>query len=625
MNSINLKHMNGMKKLSIIVATCFIMALSYSCADSFLDKAPQGAAFESSFYNEKGINALLTGAYSMVKGSALWDVSWGASITNWTYGSVASDDAAKGSYIGDQIPINEIERWEMSTTNNYPADKWRLNIGMGVNRANTVLNAITKTPDLPAATATALKAEARFLRGLFYFESWLVFGDKIPLIPEDKIDVADQISNDNAPGVVLKFITDDLAFAAANLPDKQSQVGRATKWAAKALAARAYMQVLDYTNAKPLLEEIITSGKFTLAPKFFDNFRIATNNNVESIFDIQRNVNDINESLNGEIGIGLNAPYAPELGMCCGFHQPTQNLANSFKVDANGLPLFDTFNNTDLKNDMGIPSDDVKNKDGSIKTSGLFEPATDLLDPRIDFTMGRRGIPYMDWGIMRGTDWIREQAWGGAYNTVEKTFFYKSERGSLSTTTGWQTGINANNYRYLRYGQVILWRAEIAAFEGDLATALKYVNEIRTRAGVEVVMGKVNIYKLPITVNVEGSNSDVWKKYVDFTVPAANYKVGTYTAFSDKNMAMKAVQWENRLEFATEGFRFFDMRRWDKLPDGLRLNMKETLDAFAKADLRVRPDVMKGASFDEKDKYMPIPQVQLDLQPGVLVQDPLYK
>lgn len=609
-----------MKKLLMIVATCFLMAVSYSCADSFLDKSPQGAAFESSFYNEKGANALLTGAYSMVKGSALWTVSWGASITNWTYGSVASDDAAKGSYIGDQIPLNEIERWEVSTTNNYPADKWVLNIGMGVNRCNTLLHVITKIPELSEAAATQLKAEARFLRGLYYFESWLVFGDKIPLVTEDKLDVASTISNDNAPGVVLKFITDDLAFAAANLPEKQTQPGRATKYAAMALAARAYMQVLDYASAKPLLDNIINSGKFSLVANFFDNYRIAKNNNVESIFEIQRNVNDINESLNGEMGIGLNAPYAPELSMCCGFHQPTQNLANAFKVDANGLPLFDTFNNTDLKNDQGIPSDDVLDKDGKLVTSGLFVPATDLLDPRIDFTMGRRGLPYMDWGINRGQDWIRDQSWGGPYVTVEKTLFYKAERGSLSTTTGWQTGINANNFRYLRYTHILLWRAEIAAFDGDLNMARDLVNQVRVRADNEKVMGKVSIFKLPVSVN----KGDDWKKFVDFTQPAANYLVKPYTAFADKNYAMKAVQWEIRLEFATEGMRFFDLRRWDKLPEGMRVDMKATLEAFAAADLRIRPLVMKGTSFDEKDKYQPIPQTQMDLQPGVLVQNPGY-
>lgn len=595
-----------MKKLSIIMATVFLMAISFSCADSFLDKKPLGSTSEDVFYTEKGVSALLTGAYSMVKGSALWTVSWGASITNWTYGSVASDDGAKGSYIGDQIPINEIEQWNASTTNNYPADKWILNIGMGVNRCNIVLNVIGKTPDLTEAAANQYKAEARFLRALYYFESWLVFGEKVPLITEDKIDEAATISNDNAPGAVLKFIIDDLTFAAANLPEKQAQPGRATKYAAMALAARAHLQVLDYASAKPLLDNIINSGKFTLADKFFDNFRIAKNNNSESIFEIQRNVNDINESLNGEMGIGLNAPYAPELGMCCGFHQPTQNLANAFKVDAAGLPLFDTFNNTDLKNDAGIASGDE------------FIPAEDLLDPRIDFTMGRRGLPYMDWGIMRGQDWIRDQAWGGPYVTVEKTLFYKSERGSLSTTTGWQTGINANNFRYLRLGHILLWRAEVAASEGDLATALKYVNMIRTRADNEKVMGKVSLYKL----GDPGINTgDAWKQYVDFTKPAANYKIGTYTAFANKDEAMRAVQWEQRLEFATEGMRFFDLRRWDKAKPG---SMKATLEAFAAADLRVRPLVMKGAIFDEKDKYMPVPQVQLDLQPGVLKQNAGY-
>lgn len=606
MNIINLKQKNDMKKLSIIVATCLLTAISYSCADSFLDKKPLGSTSEDVFYNEKGINALLTGTYGMVKGSALWTVSWGASIQNWTYGSVASDDAYKGSEKTDQIPVNEIERWEVSTTNGYPADKWRLNLGMGVNRANITLNVIAKTKDLAPAKAKEFTAETRFLRGLFNFEAWLVFGDKIPIIPEDKVDVASTITNVNAAGAVVKWITDDLKFAADNLPETQAEPGRPTKYAAMALAARAYLQVLDYASAKPLLDAIIASGKYSLMPNYFDNYRIVKNNNAESIFEIQSAVNDINESLNGEMGIGLNWPHGSDIGMCCGFHQPSQNLANAFKVDANGLPLFDTFNNTDLKNDQGIASE------------ATFVPADDLLDPRIDWTMGRRGIPYLDWGIMRGRDWIRYQPFGGPYMPALKPFFYKSQRNTLSTTTGWQTGINANNYRYIRYAHVLLWRAEVAAFEGDLAKAQTLVNQIRTRAGNEKVMGKVKIFALPPTVYPWGPDGSV-----DFTQPAANYKIGTYAAFADKNAAMRAVQWEIRLEFATEGMRFFDLRRWDKLPAGQRVDMAATLNAYAAGDLRTR-DVMQGATFTEKAKYQPVPQTQRDLQPGVLEQNPGY-
>ena len=540
-----------MKKLTIIVATIMLLAMSNSCSDEFLTKVPLGSTSENVFYTAKGIDALLTGTYAVVRGSSLWEVSWGASIQNWTYGSAASDDAYKGSEITDQVPVNDIEKWAVPTNNGYPADKWRLTIGMGVDRANKTLKVIKITEDAKTITAEQAKkfrAEVRFLRALFNFEARLVFGDYIPILTEETVDPK-LVSNVNPEGAVLTHIINDLKFAWENLPEKQAQVGRATKYAAMALAARAYLQDLKYAEAKPLLDNIINSGKYSLMDKFIQNFEIATNNNRESIFEIQANVNDVNESLNAEMGIGLNWPHGSDIGMCCGFHQPSQNLVNAYKVDANGLPLFDTFNNTDLKNDAGINS------------GATFVPAEDLLDPRLDFTVSRRGIPYKDWGINRGSDWIRKQSEGGPYLPVAKPFFKKAERFTLSTTTGWQTGINANNYRYLRYTHILLWRAEIAAFEGDLPKALALVNQIRDRADNEVVMGKVKIYELPASVYPWGKDGDV-----DFTKPAANYKIGLYTAFANKKDAMRAVQWEQRLEFATEGMRFFDLRRWDNLP-----------------------------------------------------------
>ncbi len=606
-----------MKKLSIILAAFLLVAMTYSCSEDFLTKAPQGSTSENVFYSEKGIDALLTGAYGMVKGSALWTVSWGASIQNWTYGSVASDDAYKGSEITDQVPVNEIERWEVVTTNGYPADKWRLNLGMGVDRVNKTLRVVQKTLDdgtISQETADRFRAELRFLRGLFYFEAWLVFGDYIPILDETVPDPA-LVSNENPADAVLNFIVADLAYAAGILPATQAQPGRPTKYAAKAIAARALLQELKYAEAKPLLDEIISSGKFELMPNFIDNFNIATENNKESVFEIQANVNDINESLNAEMGIGLNWPHGGDIGMCCGFHQPSQNLVNAFKVDANGLPLFDTFNNTDLKNDQGISSDQP------------FVPFTDEVDPRLDWTVGRRGIPYKDWGIMRGSNWIRKQAEGGPYMPATKPFFKKSERYTLSTTTGWQTGINANNWRYIRYAHILLWRAEIAAFENDLVTARNYVNQIRDRADNKLVMGKVLITTLPTSVYPWGLNSTD-ADYgvggsVDWTQPAANYKIGQYPPFATKEEAMRAVQWEQRLEFAMEGRRFFDLRRWDELPAGMRVDMAATLNAFQQGDLRIRP-FMNGANFSNKDKFMPVPQGQLDLQKGVLVQNPDY-
>ncbi|MFO7922282.1 MAG: RagB/SusD family nutrient uptake outer membrane protein [Bacteroidales bacterium] len=603
-----------MKKLSIILAAVMLLAISYSCSEDFFDKRPLGSTDETVFYNEKGIDALLVGAYGIISGGAVWEVSWGASIQNWTYGSAASDDAYKGSELTDQVPANDIERWEVMTTNNYPADKWKWAIGMGVDRANEVLRIINATEDLDDGFRARKTAEARFLRALYNFEGWLVLKN-IPIITEETEDPT-QVPNMNPEGAVLDHIISDLQYAWENLPESQSDPGRPTRYAARALAARAYLQVLDYASAKPHLDFIINSGRFELMPNYLDNYRIAHNNNAESIFEIQANVNDgACCSGNAEMGIGLNWPHGADIGMCCGFHQPSQNLVNAFRVDADGLPVFDQVN-VHLKNDQGVSSD------------ATFEPFEDEVDPRLDWTVSRRGIPYRDWGIMRGRDWIRDQSNGGPYMPASKPFFYKSERYSLSTTTGWMTGNNANNYRYIRYGHVLLWRAEVAAFENDLETARTYINMIRDRADNEVVMGRVLITELPPEVYPWGpgtGDSDYLEGgSVDWTQPAANYNVGLYPPFADQAEAMRAVQWELRLEFATEGQRFFDLRRWDELPAGLNsVPMAETLNAFAAADTQIRT-FMQGATFTERDKYQPIPQAQLDLQPDVLEQNPGY-
>ena len=596
------------------IFSAFILFFILSCSEDFLTKEPPGIDSDSYFMDEKGIDALLIGTYAMVRGSSLYDVNWGASIQNWSFGSGASDDAYTASESTGSSGIYDVERWHLTPYNDFVADKWKWAFGLGIQRANNVLKIIDKTSDLPEEKANEFKAEALFLRSLFYFEAWLVFGDYIPLIDEYEQNPA-EVSNLNNKGEVLSFIIDGLQFAWEHLPEAQTDVGRPTKYTAMALAARVYLQELEYTKAKPLLDEIINSGKYSLMPDFFDNFRIEKNNNAESIFEIQANVNDINESLNAEMGIGLNWPHGGDIGMCCGFHQVSQNMANAFKVDENGLPLFDTFNDVDLKNDMGIRSEET------------FIPADDLLDPRIDWTLSRRGIPFLDWGINRGYDWIRKQQDGGPYLPAMKPFFYKYQRYTLSTTTGWMTGVNANNYRYIRYAHVLLWRAEVAAFEGDLESARSLVNQIRERAGNELVMGKVLIYELPKSVYPWGEGTTdadyLTGGSVDWSQPAANYKIGLYSSFVNSDEAMRAVQWEQRLEFATEGRRFFDLRRWDNLPNKIDgKSMEQILNEFAETDLRIRPYYMRNAVFSEDDKYSPVPQTQVDFQKGVIMQRP---
>jgi len=588
-----------MKKVKYLVLMTMMASFVLSCSDSFLNKAPLGVTSENIFYDAKGINALLTGTYAMVGGKGdtydKWDITWGASVTNWSLGAVAGGDAHIGSTPTDQPPANEIERWDCQTTNGWVADKWKWYL-KGVTRANGVLKVLKGTKGLTAEQAKEFEAETRFLRGWFNFEAWLVFKN-IPIIKEDTPDATKVPNNVDA----MPAIIEDLTYAMNNLPDlaQQAEPGRPTKYAAMAVLARAHMQTLNYAAAKPLLDGIIASGKFSLMPNFMDNFDVAHRNNAESIYEIQRAIN--NGSTDGgsaDIGTGLNAPQGSDIGTCCGFFQPSQDLVNAYKVDASGLPMLDTYNQVDLKSDMNVNSSDN------------FVPFTDVVDPRLDFTVSRRGIPFMDWGVNRGNDWIRMQSNGGPYLPAPKAFFKKAEQTAAYPSTGWQGGVNTNNFRYYRLSHVLLWRAEVAASEGDLGTAVGLVNQIRNRAKTGPrVMGLVTTYSLP-------STAYPWNVDMDLTKPAANYDVQPYTSFPSKDYAMKAVQFEMRLEFAMEGSRFFDLRRW-----GIA---KTVLNQYAIDDARTTRQFLQGSTVTDKSLLYPIPQTQIDLEPGVLTQNPGY-
>lgn len=190
---------------------------------------------------------------------------------------------------------------------------------------------------------------------------------------------------------------------------------------------------------------------------------------------------------------------------------------------------------------------------------------------------------------------------------TKKYMHFKSEQNLNLYSTGFYNG---KNYRMYRLANILLWRAEIAVEDGDLDLAGSIVNQIRERAKNSTpVMG------LCLTYSNLGSNPDI-----DWTKPAANYKIEPYPsghpAFSSQTEARKAVRMEIRLEFATEGHRFFDLRRWGI--DG------EVLSDFITRDLTFR-QTMRFAIYDPvKNDYWPIPQSQIDMQKGVLLQDPSY-
>lgn len=557
------------KAILLSLVASFIIA---SCENE-LDINPQGSLTEGVIeINETWVNQVLVSSYAMLDGNPGY--FW-APASNWALGDVASDDFHKGSSIDDQPPLNDVERYSPNTTNIYLIRKWKA-IYEGIHRANQALNAITLAVEngTDPSKLVGLGAEARFLRAYYHMEAKKIWNN-IPYILETTTEA---VSNEID---AWPSIEDDLNYAIANLPLTQDDAGRPTSWVAKAYLAKAHMFQKDPVAAKPVLNDIINTGPYALVSNYHDNFNGEKDNNSESVFAVQNSVNDGGDGyINGNRGNRLNHPYGSDApgGGCCGFFQPSQNLVNAFKTDINGLPLLDTFNDVDLTSDQGIASSDP------------FTPYVGSVDPRLDWTVGRRGIEYLGWGEMPGMRWTRDQANGGPY-VGKKHEILKSQEGTISAAGLPQ--YNAINTSLIRYSDVLLWRAEIHAEEGELDFARDIVNQIRRRA----------------------ANPDGFVKTPNGT-NAANYVIGEYVSFPDIDYAIKAVRFERRLELASEGHRFFDLVRWG--------TANQVLNDYVQVEQTKRV-YLNGASFvSGKNEYYPIPLEAINTSRDVLKQNPGY-
>ena len=584
-----------MKKL-IIFALFATVGINFSCSESFLQVEPQGAASLTSLSNKSGVNALLIGAYSLLDGVGAGNTGRQSTISNYVFGGITSGDAVKGTDAGDQPEQSFIEQFTWFAENTYFNGKWQHTYD-GVARANEAI-LLAKSPDVKDMTdaeKTQIVAEARFLRGHYHFEGKKMW-NMIPYIDENTYKRDDpnstKLANDKD---IWPNIEADLKFAADNLPATQAQKGRATKWAAMAYLAKVYMFQKKFSLAKPLLLDVLqNSGKKLV--DYHDNYRNTTNNNAESLFEVQFSVNDGSTGNNGNWPYSANAPGRG----CCGFYQPSQNLVNAFKTTTAGLPMIgknkagleDTYNEVDLPNDQGV---------GAAATFVLDVSAP--VDPRLDWTVGRRGVNFLDWGKMPGFSWIRDQNYAGPY-TGKKWMYYLADEGSSTHSTS-RRSVN-NNYRLLKLSMVILWLAEIEAEANNLAKAEEYVNMIRNRA----------------------KTSKVQDASVNYVVNP--YPDGTFAA-NGKDFALNAVYMENRLEFAMEGHRFFDLVRWGIAADFLN-KMYIPKEAAAGKDLTGRTynkrSYMAGKSFTDKNNYFPLPIDEiLNSQKGgaaTLKQNPGY-
>ena len=572
-------------KKKLIYLSLILVGLASSCGDEFTETPAVGALSDETLANAAGVDLLLTGAYSVLDGDRnnLSGNGFGRGGDNWWL-DVMSDDAHKGSTDGDQVELLQIETNDIQTSNGYFRAKFGA-LYAGVNRANAVLSVIAgidQSTLLPAEASAIVgqEAEARFLRGHFYFELTKIFGN-VSIISVENYNA--QEFNQPNTGPAWDQIEADFQFAAENLPATQSDPGRPTIMVARAYLGKTHLYQSDWANALTELTAVINSGEFSLDPEYLGNFNAAGENGPESVFAIQFAADD-GQSFNGNVAGTLNFPGGGPFGSCCGFYQPTIDLANAFRVDANGLPLFDAYNDDDFLNDYGINSDEA------------FTPDTTTpVDPRLDYTVGRRGIDYNGFGEHIGKEWIRAGFGDLSGPYLPKKNVFQADEVSVNRGSGaWGQEHSGVNYNIIRYADVLLMAAEAAVETGDLASALTYVNQVRERA----------------------ANTSVVQT-VDNSGPAANYQVGTYAAFPDATFARDAVRFERRIELGMEGHRLFDLRRWGVtttvLPE-YYANETRTITNFGGKVLPYQ------ATYD----ILPIPVDAIGLSGGALTQNPGY-
>ncbi|HZY80024.1 MAG TPA: RagB/SusD family nutrient uptake outer membrane protein [Cyclobacteriaceae bacterium] len=319
-----------------ILLIAFVVLITTSCSDSFLDIPVQGGATTESDPNLG--QKLVTGVYNSLMQGDSWgngDVHGFAflSVTN-----IMSDDADKGSIPDDQaVPVGDLDNFTTTATNRFAESLWSGHYN-SIGAANQALRALE-----PAALAddvkNRLRGEVQFIRGYLYFNLVRMYG-KVPLVlrvPDDAEDAnSDPAFQTRAEvAAVYNAIIADLQFAINNLPLRSASVaGHVTKGTAQAMLAKVYMYQQNWQGVFDLTNEVINSGQYSLLPDYAGLWRQANDNSVESLFEIETGKFN-NSNLKIDNYTVSQGPRVGGMGgwddLGWGFNGPSENLVAAYE------------------------------------------------------------------------------------------------------------------------------------------------------------------------------------------------------------------------------------------------------------------------------------------------------
>lgn len=560
-----------MKQLKIL----FLIAISiFAVQCDVLETSPRGVLAEGTLNSASAIDKLVVAAYSGLAAHFFGnDQAFAGPSNNWVI-DVRSDDAYKGGGgIPDRTDIHQLETQTFDPTNYAAFQKWRNNM-FAIARCNLAIREIQKLED-PAYPKDVRIAEMRFLRGHFHFDLKRNF-NRIPYL--DEIANPTEVSNTlYSSDEVWDFIEADFQAAFETLPPSQDDIGRANKYAASAYLAKVYIEREKWAEAITATDFVI-NGPYALLQNFEDLTELDFENSSEAVFQVQYSTGNL--FANHDWSSLLNSTTSPGIdsdgdGVADGypagddFYHGSQNLVNAFRTGADGLPLFDTFNDQDVL-------------DGSY--SGP-------LDPRVDFSFGRLGISWKGENTNYSLAWVRSSDYLPGFSS--KKAVVRPDADGIHNSWPWAAA--GLNFNMIRFADVLLWKAEaLIELNQDLDGARTLINQVRNRA----------------------KNSRYVQK-VDGSGDAANYVIEPYSAAGwTQEYARRALRFERRLELAMEGHRFYDLVRW-----GVAESVMNTYYTGEKDNVIY----LDGAQFTpNKHEYLPIPQDEIDLAPNLYSQNQGY-
>ena len=566
-----------------------------SCSENFLENIPQGSLNDGVINSPESVDILVNSAYASLYGFLEGYHPNTLPTNNWTYGEVRSDNAYKGGGgTGDVYDVHLMETFDNTAETGNLDQKWFL-LYCSVSRCNTAIRVLNNVTEEEVPTRKTRLAELKVLRSHFYFEL-VRFFNKVPYQDEnlpttEYINVRnDEFTRDQH----LSRIAAEMLEAANDLPVRQEEKGRINKnialaYAAKVKLYQAYEQD-PATNKvvninKTLLNEVVTLidqvQGYDLLPDFQYLDLVEFDNGAESVFDIQYSTNDGSADA-GRVNwsMQLCQPTGPVYGGDC-FFLPSQDLINAYQTDENGLPVFDY----QSKPDFALVTENPETHELTVVNT------TPNVDPRLDFVVGRPTITWKKWtDSPYNYDWARDPGAYG-YNATKRHIL---DRNDPNISFVGCHGLSGLNWHYIRYADLLLWKAEALIELGRHDEARPLINRIRERA----------------------MNSSYVKDFNDPSKDAANYKIGLYPAEGwTQEYARQALRTETRLEKAMEGERYFDLVRW-----GIT---KEVMTKYIEAEKDNRT-YYQNTTYKDGREYFAIPVAQYNFSYGRYTQNPGY-